>query len=101
LLEVASATSQKEKCNVQQSAFDPVPKFFSDWRSGGRPSCWRKSAGGGVQSTWSERVAAQATAKPVDVNCRVVGAISHRCYTFHSDATWREGLSDYFGSNGR
>ncbi len=32
--------------------------------------------------------------------CRIVGAISHRCYTFHSDATWREGLSDYHGANG-
>jgi len=32
--------------------------------------------------------------------CKIVGAISHRCYTFHSDATWREGLSDYHGSNG-
>jgi hypothetical protein len=29
-----------------------------------------------------------------------VGAISHRCYTFQSDATWREGLSTYHGSNG-
>ena len=35
-----------------------------------------------------------------DVDCGVVGAISHRCYAFHSDATWREGLSDYHGSNG-
>jgi hypothetical protein len=35
-----------------------------------------------------------------DANCRVVGAISHRCYTFQSDATWREGLSTYHGSNG-
>jgi len=32
--------------------------------------------------------------------CRVVGAISHRCYAFHSDATWREGLADYHGGNG-
>lgn len=45
-------------------------------------------------------LAAQATAKPRDLNCRVVGAISHRCYTFHSDATWREGLPDYHGSQG-
>jgi hypothetical protein len=35
-----------------------------------------------------------------DPNCKVVGAISHRCYTFQSDATWREGLSTYHGSNG-
>jgi hypothetical protein len=33
------------------------------------------------------------------VKCKVFGAISHRCYTFDSDATWREGLSDYHGSN--
>ena len=32
--------------------------------------------------------------------CRIVGAISHRCYAFHSDAAWREGLTDYHGSNG-
>jgi hypothetical protein len=32
--------------------------------------------------------------------CRIIGAISHRCYTFHSDATWREGLVDYHGDNG-
>jgi hypothetical protein len=32
--------------------------------------------------------------------CRYVGAISHRCYYFQSDATWREGLSSYHGSNG-
>jgi hypothetical protein len=31
--------------------------------------------------------------------CKVVGAISHRCYTFDSDATWPDGLSDYHGSN--
>jgi hypothetical protein len=24
----------------------------------------------------------------------------HRCYTFQSDATWREGLAQYHGSNG-
>jgi hypothetical protein len=35
-----------------------------------------------------------------DADCKVVGAISHRCYTFQSDATWREGLSTYHGSNG-
>ena len=34
------------------------------------------------------------------LSCRYVGAISHRCYTFHSDATWREGMPDYHGSNG-
>ena len=32
--------------------------------------------------------------------CRIVGAVSHRCYIFHSDAAWREGLADYHGSNG-
>ncbi len=32
--------------------------------------------------------------------CRIVGAIPHRCYTFHSDATWREGFADYHGDNG-
>lgn len=32
--------------------------------------------------------------------CRIIGAVSHRCYAFHSDATWREGLADYHGSNG-
>jgi len=36
----------------------------------------------------------------VATQCRVVGAVSHRCYYFHSDATWREGLADYHGSNG-
>lgn len=35
-----------------------------------------------------------------DSQCRIVDAISHRCYTFHSDSTWREGLPDYHGSNG-
>jgi hypothetical protein len=35
-----------------------------------------------------------------DLSCRYVGAISHRCYTFHSDATWPAGLADYHGSNG-
>jgi hypothetical protein len=43
---------------------------------------------------------AQQSAAYRAAQCRVVGAISHRCYTFHSDATWREGLSDYHGSNG-
>ena len=32
--------------------------------------------------------------------CQIVGAISHRCLSFDSDATWPEGLSDYHGSNG-
>jgi len=32
--------------------------------------------------------------------CRYVGAISHRCYYFQSDATWREGLSSYHGTQG-
>ena len=32
--------------------------------------------------------------------CQIVGAISHRCLNFDSDATWREGLADYHGSNG-
>jgi hypothetical protein len=31
------------------------------------------------------------------LNCRYIGAISHSC---QSDATWREGLSSYHGSNG-
>jgi hypothetical protein len=31
--------------------------------------------------------------------CKIVGAISHRCLNFDSDATWRGGLSDYHGSN--
>ncbi len=35
-----------------------------------------------------------------DLTCRYVGAISHRCYAFHSDATWPAGLADYHGSNG-
>jgi len=35
-----------------------------------------------------------------DSQCRIVDAISHRCYTFHSGSTWREGLPDYHGSNG-
>jgi hypothetical protein len=43
--------------------------------------------------------AQQAHAKPMS-QCKIVGAISHRCYSFHSDATWREGLSDYHGSSG-
>lgn len=38
--------------------------------------------------------------QPANNQCRVVGAISHRCYAFHSDATWREGLPDYHGENG-
>jgi hypothetical protein len=37
---------------------------------------------------------------PTDLSCRYVGAVSHRCYYFQSDATWREGLSSYHGSNG-
>jgi hypothetical protein len=32
--------------------------------------------------------------------CRIVGAISHRCYDFDSDATWPDGLAGYHGSNG-
>jgi hypothetical protein len=32
--------------------------------------------------------------------CKVIGSISHRCLNFNSDATYPEGLSDYFGSNG-
>jgi hypothetical protein len=43
---------------------------------------------------------ASLPAAAADLDCRVVGAISHRCYTFQSDATWREGLSQYHGSNG-
>ena len=38
--------------------------------------------------------------QPANQQCRIVGATSHRCYTFHSDATWREGLADYHGDNG-
>jgi hypothetical protein len=41
-----------------------------------------------------------AHAQAAVTECRIVGAISHRCYTFHSDATWREGLSDYHGASG-
>ena len=38
---------------------------------------------------------------PWEVNqCRVHDELARRCYTFHSDSTWREGLSDYHGSNG-
>jgi hypothetical protein len=50
---------------------------------------------------------AQAQQKPAKVvqkqttqPCKVYGAVSHRCYTFDSDATWRGGLSDFHGSNG-
>jgi hypothetical protein len=43
--------------------------------------------------------AEQGSAHPA-AQCRIVGAISHRCYAFQSDATWREGLVDYRGSNG-
>jgi hypothetical protein len=32
--------------------------------------------------------------------CRIVGAISHRCWAFHSDSTWPQGLADYHGGNG-
>ncbi len=32
--------------------------------------------------------------------CKIIGSISHRCLNFNSDATWPEGLSDYYGSNG-
>jgi hypothetical protein len=44
--------------------------------------------------------AAPLPARQVATQCKIVGAISHRCYTFHSDATWREGLADYHGANG-
>jgi hypothetical protein len=44
-----------------------------------------------------QRVAAASSAAK---QCAIVGAISHRCYAFHSDATWREGLPDFHGSNG-
>jgi len=42
----------------------------------------------------------KVVAAPTNLDCRYIGAISHRCYTFRSDATWREGLPDYHGSNG-
>jgi hypothetical protein len=32
--------------------------------------------------------------------CRVVGAISGRCYSFYSDATWPEGIRGNNYSNG-
>jgi hypothetical protein len=44
--------------------------------------------------------ARQWSTNATGLNCRIVGAVSHRCYAFHSDATWREGLADYSGSNG-
>jgi len=36
----------------------------------------------------------------VPQNCKIVGSISHRCLSFKSDATWPQGLSDYYGGNG-
>jgi len=42
----------------------------------------------------------RTAAKHPTQQCRIVGAISHRCLNFHSDATWPEGLADYHGSNG-
>ena len=47
-----------------------------------------------------KRHVAETGVQTSDLTCRYVGAISHRCYTFHSDATWREGMPDYHGSNG-
>jgi hypothetical protein len=44
--------------------------------------------------------AQQRFTSPTELSCRYVGAVSHRCYYFQSDATWREGLSSYHGSNG-
>jgi hypothetical protein len=44
--------------------------------------------------------AQQRVPYPTTQPCKIVGAISHRCYVFHSDAAWRAGLSDYHGSNG-
>jgi hypothetical protein len=38
--------------------------------------------------------------RPTNRQCKIVGAISHRCYSFQSDTTWREGLADYHESNG-
>jgi hypothetical protein len=44
--------------------------------------------------------AARATASWQAAQCRIVGSISHRCYFFHSDAAFPQGLADYHGSNG-
>jgi hypothetical protein len=49
------------------------------WR---RPSIWN------YEGTLSEQ------------HCKIIDAISHRCFYFDSDSTWPEGLSDYHGSNG-
>jgi len=36
-----------------------------------------------------------------DPQCRVVGAISHRCYSFTSDATWPQGIrGNRYGNGG-
>jgi hypothetical protein len=32
--------------------------------------------------------------------CKIIGAISHRCLNFHSDSAWPAGLADYHGTNG-
>jgi hypothetical protein len=44
--------------------------------------------------------AQQRFANATNLDCRYIGAVSHRCYTFQSDANWREGLSSYHGSQG-
>jgi hypothetical protein len=38
--------------------------------------------------------------QPVSYPCRYVGAVSGRCYTFRSDATWPAGIPGYTGTNG-
>jgi hypothetical protein len=53
--------------------------------------------GGAVRS--DSRTGISASQSASTGNCKIVGAISHRCLNFHSDATWPGGLSDYHGSN--
>jgi hypothetical protein len=58
-------------------------------------------AGIGLLSIPAASISIAATAPHLaSQTCRIVGAISHRCLSFHSDSMWREGLADYHGSNG-
>jgi hypothetical protein len=46
------------------------------------------------------RLASALSAQTQDYSCKIVGAISHRCWTFRSDSAWPTGLADYHGANG-
>jgi hypothetical protein len=72
-----------------------LPKITTSILTAGAIACLALPLTSVAQAQAAPLPARQATAQ-----CRIVGAISHRCYTFHSDATWREGLADYHGANG-